>query len=343
MDYLTTTDCYNGWANKYRRANIANGIIAILVLCGISTWALLLRTTSSTAKSQFRWFMAAITFSIISRTWDCIVAILIDDCENASPTYLVFAIILLWFRTIAEILLLAAFMTQMVSFLNITGVYKLRSTPRKTVFHYFLCRMLLLVWAFSLACQTAYFAERINDGLDDNSFFNLARISRLVYDLLYLVVIAEVLIWGFMILSSSEDGQPRLRIRRNFFLAIGTLLIVRQVWTIVIDCIINSNNSDAIYGTQRIPVRFARQTFYDLCTILAFASLFANMRRMHPQQGTPDMPLETINRPGAAKLSPPAAEPIPFLPVPAEPHWKRNSYKDRSQDPIYCGPEVTDV
>lgn len=73
--------------------------------------------------------------------------------------------------------------------------------------HYVLCRVLVLFWLFSLALHTALFVELITDTIvkTNDPLYNLARRISLVYDLLYFLVIVEVLIWGFVILSSKES------------------------------------------------------------------------------------------------------------------------------------------
>ena len=105
-------------------------------------------------------------------------------------------------------------------------------------------------------------------------------------------------------------------------------LFIRQIWTTVIDGIYEFGAVRDIIHVSSDKVWFANHMFYYICTIVAFAALVAAMSRLPD-----DQPREIDDTQ--------QADPIPRLAEPVE-HWKRDSLRDHSQDPIWVGPEERD-
>ncbi|KAL8944132.1 MAG: hypothetical protein Q9216_000637 [Gyalolechia sp. 2 TL-2023] len=317
------------WENKHQRANIAFLIITVLALLSITVGAFTVRRTSSASRNLFTWFIAAISLAIIALTWSFIDAILNEECVSVQRIYVIFDIIFFYFRYIADTLLLAAVLIFMISCIA-------RATPKFSKIHLALCCILGLFFFVLLSLHLAFYVKLVEDGgYTTDDIYNAILRIQLTYDVLYLILVIEILVWGFVLLFSSRAGLGTQKAPRILLLIIGISLFIRQIWLTVMDAINNSNNYTLQYEVQRNSVGLARQMFYYLCTVVVYAALVASMKYTQPQREEPGAITHDVHRA--------VAEPIPYLPAPPEPSWKRDSLRDHSQDPIYVGPEVRDV
>ncbi|KAI4110388.1 MAG: hypothetical protein LQ345_007003, partial [Seirophora villosa] len=159
----------------------------------------------------------------------------------------------------------------------------------------------LVVLALQLTLLVQIVEEKENNLLD---VFNALLKIHFVYDLLYLIVAPIIL-----------------------FVIIGLSLFTRQIWSTVIDglSLLSTDNSSSNRPTAAL--NFARQMFYYICTVIAYAALVAVGSRREAQRES------TVSENGNESGVPGVAAP--------EPSGKRESYSDHSQVPIYNGPGVS--
>ncbi|KAI4172370.1 MAG: hypothetical protein LQ343_003629 [Gyalolechia ehrenbergii] len=316
------------WENKHQRANIAFQIITVLALLCISIGSFTVRNKSSTARRLFIWFLAAVSFAIIGLTWSFIDAILNEECVSVQQIYLIFEIVFLCLPYVADILLLVAVSILMTSCIA-------RTTSKVSPVHLALCGLLGIFCLVLLALQLVFNVKAVEGG--GTEIYNLlSAILRIhfAFDLLYLIIVVEILIFGIVVLYSSRGDPAKSKTPKILLVVIGIFLFIRQIWATVIDGIYNFDNNTLIYEVQREEIRLARQMFYYLCTVIVYAALVASMQHLQ-LQAEESAVTEDVHQA--------IAEPIPYLPVPPEPSRKRDSFRDHSQDPIYIGPEVRDV
>ncbi|KAL8824880.1 MAG: hypothetical protein Q9170_008008 [Blastenia crenularia] len=328
------------WQSKYVRADVAFEIITVLALVGITIWAFTVQKRSSTARSLFRWFLAAIAFAIINFIWTIINAILNEECASVEQLYIIFELIFVSLRLVSDILLLAAVSTLLVSCMSTIRVARPRSTTQASAIHLGLCGALGLLWLIVLSLDLAYWVRRKeeDDYKTTADIYNANLKVNFVYELLYMIVVVQILIWGVVLLVSSKARLAAKRTPTILLLIITISLSIRQIWLLVIDGVYYLDAGSRYYRYESEQVAFAQQMFYYFCTVIAYATLVAAMSHLQSESAVVDHDDnekdDIFHRP---------ADTIPHLVVP-EPSSKRESFRDHSQDPIWVEPQgVRDV
>ncbi|KAL9595349.1 MAG: hypothetical protein Q9219_006503 [cf. Caloplaca sp. 3 TL-2023] len=340
----------SNWRNQYERANFALEIITILALLAIFIWASRVQKRSSTARNFFVWFMAAISFAIISFTWSAINIILNEETVAVAQIYIIFDTIFQTFFQIADILLLAAVLNLLVLYMAIAGITKVRATSKISRAHLAFCLVLAVFCIVYLALALAFSIERVERGTGSSNLrdiFNAARKINFVYDILYLLVVLEISVWSSILLCSPNSSSVPIS-RRTLPILILTAalsLLIRALWTLVTDGLYYLTTPSSRLETQE--TRLARQIFYYVCTIAVYAILVIAASRLQADDTTS---FEDMYRgmeeeeEEANKMLPPTGLVVPKVEVE---HWKRDSGRDHAQDPILHeqqeGGEVRDV
>ncbi|KAL8711133.1 MAG: hypothetical protein Q9225_007170 [Loekoesia sp. 1 TL-2023] len=282
-------------------------------------------------------------------TWSFIHVILHEEQVYVEQLYIIFDVIFLSLRYVAEILLLAAVLTLMMSCMAVAANTRLRTTIRASAAHLVLCGVLGVFWLVILALKLTFYIQCVQGtGNHFRQISNAVLKLNFVYDLLYLIIVFGILAWGTVLLISSTSGNGINRkvsetglflcqstvinllaqTSTVFFFAISIPLFIRQIWNTTIDGTYNLSVPVSIYHIESEKVWLANQLFYYVCTIVAYAALVAIIRRLQGES----VAAEDIYQ----------VNPIPSLATP-QASWKGESLRDHSQDPIYNGPKVRDV
>ncbi|KAI4120292.1 MAG: hypothetical protein LQ338_007116, partial [Usnochroma carphineum] len=312
------------WRDQYDRANIAFAIIIVLALFGMMSWNFTIRKGTPTARKLSIWFTAAISFAIVYFTWSFIDWVLNEEFVSVEQIYRLFDIIFVSFSYVADILLLAAVLTLMVSCMVSANIIKPRQISMVSNIHLALFGVLGLFWLVILALRIALVAEDVENTCKNYvSIANAAAKLDFVLQLLYLIVVFEFLIWGVVLLSSSKAGVAGRQTPTIALVIISSALFIRQILHTVIDGIFNIGSAEALRHHLR-QVLFANNMFYYICTIIVYAVLVAVMGRL---------------REDSREVGKHEADSVPRLSAP-EPSWERSSLRNHSQDPIRNGPAV---
>ncbi|KAL8966957.1 MAG: hypothetical protein Q9197_005694 [Variospora fuerteventurae] len=224
--------------------------------------------------------------TIISFTWVTVTAVLIESSVSVLRLYYIFGVLITSLRYMADILLLAAVVASIGSYTtnSIANGPGPTLEPRVTNF----VSILSLFWLVLLALQLAVIVQRIEDRGG-----NMRDIS------------------------SAERRVPNA-----LFLIIGLSLFARHMWITVTDGLYTLGaEDDRSERTASTQVLFARQMFYYVCTVIAYAALVAVGSRLGPPRE--NMIEENIPRPAAPEPSP-----------------KRESFRDRPEDLVYNGADL---
>ena len=133
--------------------------------------------------------------------------------------YDIFNDVFSFFSYIAETLLLAATLTLMMFCMAVSGTSRSRKASKVTIAHLALCGVLGIFWLVILTLEIAFLVECVDDtGTSRFKIYNAAAKVNFVYDLLYLVVVLEILGWGSVLLcTSGRRSRPERRVNRNRF------------------------------------------------------------------------------------------------------------------------------
>ncbi|KAI4085860.1 MAG: hypothetical protein LQ348_005339 [Seirophora lacunosa] len=319
----------SGW-DPYVLAGIVFEIITVLALVGILVWSGFARKRLSQSRSVTLCFTLAIWFAIISFAWIALTAILAESSAVVLELYSIFDIIIRSFRTVADILLLVTVLLSIGAYMTNAGAGGPSSSFKPMAKKLALCGPILgIFWLVVLALQLALLVQ-IVEGKENNllDVFNALLKIHFVYDLLYLIVVFGICCWT-LVLSRSARGStgPRAKAPIILFVIIGLSLFTRQIWFTVTDGLFLLSTDNSSSNRPSGALNFARQMFYYICTVIAYAALVAvgSRREAHGENTVS----ENGNEAGVPRVAAP------------EPSWKRESYSNHSQDPIHNGPQVT--
>ncbi|KAL9018863.1 MAG: hypothetical protein Q9185_003834 [Variospora sp. 1 TL-2023] len=257
-----------------------------------------------------------------SFTWVTVTAVLIESSVSVLRVYYIFGVLITSLRYMADILLLAAVVASIGSYTTNSIANGPGPTSEPRVRN--LVSILSIFWLVLLALQLALIIQRVEDGGGNMRDISSAeRRVNFIYDFIY-TFLAFGICCGTFLLSISPRGRSsqNAQVPNALFLLIGLSLFARHMWITVTDGLYALGAEDDGYErTRSTQVLFARQMFYYVCTVIAYAALVAVGSRLGPPRE--NMIEENIPRPAAPEPSP-----------------KRESFRDRPEDLVYNGADL---
>ncbi|KAL9030084.1 MAG: hypothetical protein Q9180_006946 [Flavoplaca navasiana] len=350
---LVTLNSGTAWTSNFVRAMLALEIVMTLALTGTLLSFLVTHKRTSAAEKRFIWFLAAISLMIFTSTFHFIDTILNEQNHCVQAVYLIFQIIFVNLRYLADALLLAAIFAHLSFKTTDRDSQSLRSRG-PTFVHLLMCLPLGLLWLVITVLYLVIIIQQITrtGSVSNSNFFEAVRKLDLAYNGIYFIAAVEIFALGLIILTSSlKQHSHTLHTGRNkkllflFAVLISVPLMIRAFWQIVITARWNLSDETSFDDVTSPPIRLTHMLFYYLCTTLVYIGLalvirgptletiFASVHQAQQENAVlgPEIPI--------MRVAAPVENVQPFNPhAPTEPsRWSRIS-RDHSQDPIYNGP-----
>ncbi|KAL8657416.1 MAG: hypothetical protein Q9226_001930 [Calogaya cf. arnoldii] len=344
-------DSNAGWTSQYGRATLAFEIIMALALLSTLIFSSTNRKRISAAKQLYICFLVAISLMIFTSTFHITDTILNEECLRVQNVYLIFEIIFLLLKYLADALLLAAIFIYLIPRSILTRQFT-QSSPSKgpTYLHLLPCALLGLFWLV----LTILYLILINTVISTSGLVSGVRKLDFTYNLIYFLASLEIIVLAVMRLTSSRSkaGRESVQTSENkksplfFLLFISLPLLIRSIWGLAISA--RFNLSSDFFALENPALRLVQQLFYYLCTTLIYLGLalivknlsseptFTNMGQSSEEEGKaglgPEIPV--------MRVAAPVEDLRPFDPHASPRENSRGSRlsRDHSQDPIYNGP-----
>ncbi|KAL8798898.1 MAG: hypothetical protein Q9182_006298 [Xanthomendoza sp. 2 TL-2023] len=289
-----TLNVGSAWEDEYSIATLALEIVMVVVLVGILIWSMTSRRRTAAARKSFVWFIAAISLTIFTFTWDFINRILNEECLRVQRVYLIFNVIFGALRYLSETLLLATIYTYLIprSILTNPGVPK-KTTPLPLLLHLIFCALLALFWLIITILVLAAAIQSVIGG-GAVPLLNLIDGSRrlvFVFTLFYFLASLEILALSLAALtarsteksttSNAAAGSGRNLQQPPLLFLLTTIalpLLIRTTWQLATTATYSLRSRYAA-AFEPAGVQLAHLLFYYLCTGVVFAGLVVVMKR----------------------------------------------------------------
>ncbi|KAL8994484.1 MAG: hypothetical protein Q9169_005557 [Polycauliona sp. 2 TL-2023] len=268
----------------------------VLALLDAFIVTLVFRKTTPAAERLFRWFITAISLTIIRSTFHFVDAILNGVSISDQWVYLIFYHIVIRIQYLADALLLGAINIYLIT---CAGPRKsgLPASQRKApkLLHRLLFGLLALLWLFTtfvaVTLATGWHVILWSDVSNRDLATSVGKLD-LTYSIICLlatvvatvVAVSEVTTrWGKRGISVAPCQTKKASVL--FFILVGLPQLIRSIWLLVI-----SERKTRFHFTLDGPANlYAQLVFYCLCTTLVYIGIAVGIRNIASEAPSIDM------------------------------------------------------
>ncbi|KAL8992158.1 MAG: hypothetical protein Q9169_007321 [Polycauliona sp. 2 TL-2023] len=196
--------------DPYAIAIFAFQIIQILALTTILFWTFLPSTRNVAATTSSRFFIGALTLSILAFSYQAIDLALGESLSSVKLFYLLFSEILFDLQYLADALLLAAIFNYLDARTSSIKSFTTSKQGRPSrIWHWLLCSFLTVLWGIMTIVVITETVQRLEDSDYDFDIYDIRGDRHIIvfcFDALYLLAAMEILGRSIM---ATKGSRPR--------------------------------------------------------------------------------------------------------------------------------------